>query len=197
MVAVTSVVSFAEERKIVEFIEEKKLPTFKYPVEKRRFIKKCSKFTFQNGLLYLQDDYELLKVICEEDTPKIQEVLDSIHLVSHHGEKKMWYAITREYSGIKREVLKEYLANCEECQHYQALKTTDVVKNIRASRSFERLQIDLVDLRKFSSLNDGFNWMLNVIDVFSKYLFSFKLKDKSAIEVISILFKLIFRFPLF
>ena len=149
MVAVTSVVSFVEERKIIDFLEEKSCQRSGILLRRQGLLK--------NGLLYLQDDSKLLKVICEENTTKIQEVLDGLHLVSHHGEKKMWNAITREYSGIKREVLKEYLANYEECHHYQALQTTDVVKNLRASRCFERIQIDLVDLRKFSSLNDGFN----------------------------------------
>lgn len=197
MVFVPSIVTFLEESKIKMYLEKNELPTFKHNGQKSRFIKKCSKFISENGLLYLKKGAKLVKVVCEQDTARIKVILDVFHTTNHHGEKKMRYSLAQEYAGIKISVLREYLANCDQCQHYQALKTNDVIKNIRASKSFERLQIDLVDLRKFSSINDGYNWILNVLDVFSKYLFSFELKDKSANEVTFSLFELIFRFVLF
>ncbi|KAI5151714.1 hypothetical protein ENBRE01_2332 [Enteropsectra breve] len=40
--------------------------------------------------------------------------------------------------------------------------------------------MDCVDLRRYEYENDGFCWILNVIDTYTKYLWSFKMKNKSA-----------------
>jgi hypothetical protein len=183
MVFVPAITSIDEQVKIIQYLENKTIPCFKHKPEKSRFIKKCSNFTYKEGNLYFQKGPILLKVVCIQDTVKISEILTRLHGKNHHGEKKMRFLVKQEYCGIKRSVLRDFLSNCEVCKHYQPLKTTDVVKNITASKSFQRLQIDLVDMKRFSEENDGFNWMCNVIDVFTKYLFSFKLKQKSAEEV--------------
>jgi len=39
---------------------------------------------------------------------------------------------------------------------------------------------DLVDMQEWSRINKGYKYMLNVIDVFSKYAWSVPLKDKKA-----------------
>ena len=43
--------------------------------------------------------------------------------------------------------------------------------------------MDCIDLRKYGEDNDGFLWILNVMDTYTKYLWSFKLLNKSAIAV--------------
>ena len=45
---------------------------------------------------------------------------------------------------------------------------------------------DLMDMVKFSKYNDGFSYILVVIDVFSKYLGLQKLKDKKGPSVASV-----------
>ena len=42
---------------------------------------------------------------------------------------------------------------------------------------------DLVDMQTFSSFNEGFKYILTVIDVFSKYAWAVPIKDKSAATV--------------
>src|SRR5271156_5385581 len=42
----------------------------------------------------------------------------------------------------------------------------------------EQFQADLADLRAFSKENDGVNYLLTCIDIFSKYAFVIPLKDK-------------------
>ena len=42
---------------------------------------------------------------------------------------------------------------------------------------------DLIDMRKFSNENRDYNYLLNVIDMFSKYAWSIPLKNKNAFEV--------------
>ena len=42
---------------------------------------------------------------------------------------------------------------------------------------------DLIDMREFSNDNKDYNYLLNVIDIFSKYAWSIPLKNKTALEV--------------
>ena len=42
---------------------------------------------------------------------------------------------------------------------------------------------DLIDMREFSNDNKDYNYLLNVIDIFSKYAWSIPLKTKTALEV--------------
>ena len=42
---------------------------------------------------------------------------------------------------------------------------------------------DLIDMREFSKDNKRYNYLLNVIDIFSKYAWSIPLKTKTASEV--------------
>ena len=48
----------------------------------------------------------------------------------------------------------------------------------------EQLQIDLVDVRKYVDHNDGMNYILTAIDVFSKRAWAIPIKNKSSAEVL-------------
>ena len=52
-----------------------------------------------------------------------------------------------------------------------------------ASRPKEIWSADLIDMREFSNDNKDYNYLLNVIDIFSKYAWSIPLKTKTASEV--------------
>lgn len=98
----------------------------------------------------------------------------------------MWKHIYDKYVGIKRKIVREYVGNCVTCASYIPLKRNDHIKNVRSKSVWERIQIDLIDLRKFSEVNDGYSWLLTIIDTFSKYLITFNLKSKSSEEVFEI-----------
>src|SRR5882757_1675897 len=57
----------------------------------------------------------------------------------------------------------------------------------------EQWEIDLIELRMHSSQNDGYNYILMIIDVFSKYVFAFPTKTKTALEILNI-FKEVFQY---
>lgn len=68
-------------------------------------------------------------------------------------------------------------------------------KPTRKPRRFRRIyslginyhfQADLVDMSMFSKENNGFKWILTVIDTFSKKLWAFKMKNKTAKSVLSV-----------
>lgn len=63
------------------------------------------------------------------------------------------------------------------------MKQPPVVKPILPVAPFERLVIDLVNLKEYARWNDGFKYILTAIDSFTAFAFTFSLKSKRAIEV--------------
>jgi hypothetical protein len=43
--------------------------------------------------------------------------------------------------------------------------------------------IDLIDLKAYKTANEGYCWILTVVDVFSKFVQAYILKSKSATDV--------------
>ena len=95
----------------------------------------------------------------------------------------MWDAFSAKYFGVPRKVVEDYVRQCSSCALNVPLKDRDIVRNITASFNWERIQIDLIDLRKYSDVNDGYCWILHVLDVYSKFSFVFPMMQKSAVEV--------------
>jgi len=88
------------------------------------------------------------------------------------------------YFSIPRFVIEE---GCNECNIYlqaQPLKAKEKFKHILATKLFERLIFDLVDMKTYAGQNDGFGWILTSIDVFSKYIITYALKSKTRTEVL-------------
>jgi len=52
------------------------------------------------------------------------------------------------------------------------------------------LQMDLIDMSKFQTENNGYNWILTIIDVFSKYLWTIPLFTKDQVSVSNALLQL-------
>ena len=46
------------------------------------------------------------------------------------------------------------------------------------------MQADLMDLMKFSRYNKGYKYILNIIDIYSRFVWSFPLKTKKPDEIV-------------
>ena len=57
---------------------------------------------------------------------------------------------------------------------------------VRLSHIDEIWGADLVDMQEWAHVNDGYKYILNIIDCFSKYVWSYQIRDKSAKEVESV-----------
>ena len=76
---------------------------------------------------------------------------------------------------------------------YQNQQINQIYKKPMKIRSYNKiishynqigeLQADLMDLKKFSRHNHGYKYILNIIDIFSRYAWSFPLKTKSPTEI--------------
>ena len=58
----------------------------------------------------------------------------------------------------------------------------------------EQIQIDLIDMRKYNKHNEGYNWIITMIDIFSTYAFTIAVKSKSGRDVLNGFVKLMKQF---
>lgn len=87
---------------------------------------------------------------------------------------------------LKKENLQDIKNFIEKQETYQLHK--EVKKNYKQILSLgvnENWQMDLMDMKKVSNIsgNKGHNWLLNVVDVYSRYAWSIPIKRKSANNV--------------
>ena len=110
------------------------------------------------------------------------EVFDIIiqeHLqLLHAGRNKVWPAIEQQYYGIKREDVEFILKRCKNCTLNRLNTTKAPLVPIISGRAWERVQIDLIDMRHEPS--GQYKWILHIKDHFSKYTQLYPLKSKHA-----------------
>ena len=176
------------------YLREGKYPNHINKDQKRSLRAKAKKFALINDLLYIKMDGKTLRYILFPAEKEIAEIeLKNLHLPGHLGMKKLWLAVNERFHGIPQEFVHEYVRSCKACLCNEPLKKRDKMVFIQAKEPFERLIIDLVDVRSFSESNDGYNWMLTIVDCFSKFAFVEKLHAKSADEVLLSLKRLFLR----
>ena len=185
MVSSIKISSVEQKSQIIEFCCNKIVPR---SAKKYNFIRKARNFKVIEGVLFCTQGGKELQVLVPEEVEEVNEAIRRIHEPGHIGSKTLWREFKEKYCGIPRTFIEEYVKKCYSCILNTPLKDTDVVKNITASSTMERFQIDLIDLKKYKEQNDQFSWILHVIDVYSRYSFVFPLRLKSAIEVRQFLF---------
>ncbi|CAM2705414.1 unnamed protein product [Rotaria socialis] len=125
-------------------------------------------------------------------------VIGEAHVtISHGGRDKTIYELNTHYRCIPRFAVEMFLKQCVPCQIRKPLKQHVIGKPIISLGVMTRLQIDLIDMRTRPDILKPdiiYNWILNCIDHFSKFSWSYPLKNKSAAEVALKLRELFFVF---
>jgi hypothetical protein len=110
-------------------------------------------------------------------------ILNEEHLTAHIGINKLVDIIHKKYYGIPTSVVISYVKNCETCARTNSLTTVEDVHVNIITRKFDRYIMDCIDLHRYADHNDGFSWILNVMNTYTNYLWSFKKINKSALQV--------------
>lgn len=85
---------------------------------------------------------------------------------------------------ISRRDIAFFLSNIESRQLHLVRPRQSNVRPILAKSINERWEVDLIDMQRLSHSNEGMRYLLTVIDVYSKYLWVFPLKNKTNSAVI-------------
>lgn len=152
-----------------------------------RLNKKAQNFIVIEEVLYLKDmtNNTFKIVIPTSNKEKMEEYATTEHAKTHYGMRRMESHCKSIYHSISREIIRRVTNSCTVCSLLQPLKTKEKFNHILASTPFERIMIDLIDLRLFSADNDQYAWILTCVDVFSKFAFTYPLKAKNAESVVS------------
>ena len=70
---------------------------------------------------------------------------------------------------------------------HKPIKRRFPTRRVRVGGVDDTWSADLVDMQSFSKCNDGVKYLLNVIDVFSKYAWSIPLHDKTGKAIVKAL----------
>lgn len=110
---------------------------------------------------------------------EVFDIIANEHLqLLHAGQTKTWAAVQQKYYGIKREDIDFVLKRCKNCALNRPAATKAPLVPIVTGRAWERVQIDLIDMRHEPS--GQFKWILHIKDHFSKYTQLYPLKSKHA-----------------
>ena len=99
------------------------------------------------------------------------------------GESAFYKFVKSLHPNVTRKEVREFLMKTDS---YTLHKPRRKVKNFRKIYSKGigyQMQMDLVDLQKFKSENDGYSWTLNIIDCFSRKAWIIPMKNKKGTPV--------------
>jgi hypothetical protein len=141
------------------------------------------------------------RVVPEFDTELRNMLLEKYHGEKHAEYQKTFNQIYESYIGIKKLQVKEYVDNCEKCSKGSgSIKLPmfsgngqDIVEIPRAFKPWDYVLVDIIDLSSYSQENDGFSYILLVVDIFSKFLFSFALITNEVLEITNNIFNVCLR----
>ncbi|KFY96373.1 hypothetical protein V500_02472, partial [Pseudogymnoascus sp. VKM F-4518 (FW-2643)] len=148
-------------------------PTLKpeNPVDSRLKHRAHTEFQLINNKLYRRPDSKFPNPRYTVPESEAFDIIANEHLqLLHAGYMKTWATIQQKYYGIKREEILRDKAG-------RATTKAPLVP-IVSRRAWERVQIDLIDMRHEPS--GQFKWILHIKDHFSKYTQLYPLKSKHA-----------------
>ena len=100
------------------------------------------------------------------------------------GKRKL-YELAKKH-GVKAtlKAVDEFLNNQKVAQVFTKKNQRKKPGHIVAFHPDERYQMDLIDMTNFSRSNGGYGWIMLIIDIFTRKLTAFMMKDKSEPSII-------------
>ncbi|KAF9762413.1 Gypsy retrotransposon integrase-like protein 1 [Nosema granulosis] len=168
-----------EREELVGFLKTGKLPEEYKGWHKTALIKKYECFIIREADLFMAKNDVLVLFCCNFQIEKKKSFILNVHLPGHISANKLEEVVFKNSGGFTRNDIRELIKFCESCQLNQSLITRPPMKNIIESAIMHRWIADTVDMSHYAASNDGYCWMLNIVDSYSKFAWSFPLKDKS------------------
>ena len=121
--------------------------------------------------------------------------------LSNRRLKEIYYNPSTGYSSVKELATRakvkpkeasDWLKEQETYSKHFPIKRKHLTRRVITAGIDTQWQADLVEMRQFSKVNSNTNYILTVIDVFSKYAWGFPIKRKTGDEITKA-FKTIFK----
>lgn len=93
---------------------------------------------------------------------------------------KLWKTYENQYGAIAFKVVKDFVMRQKTSQIHLNRSPAYHYRHIVSSEPYFNLQMDLMDVSNENpQINRGIHWMLNIIDVYSRYVWVFPLPNKT------------------
>ena len=112
---------------------------------------------------------------------------DSNFPASFTGKARFTKAVQSKYPNTKTKDVEKAFKAIDSYTLHKPTKRQRVFRRIYTKGIAYLFQIDLVDMSKFAQENDGYHFLITIIDTFSKKAWAFKLKNKSASSIMQVM----------
>ncbi|KAI5190244.1 hypothetical protein NEMIN01_0943 [Nematocida minor] len=178
---------------IKDYLGRGTFPIFKTRFQKRDFKKKAKMFVATSkGMLIREDNGVCLVAVGNDDIERINNVCRYAHdYFGHCKAAASWKKIRMHWMGFRKNHLLNWISKCSVCvlESQQAMRKTKVEnkkngeKEVTAYFSMERLQMDCISMAEYAVHNEGFSYILHIVDVYSRYHFACPLQQKDSAEI--------------
>ena len=178
-------VSLAERQQMIDWVTE--------TVQQRGLLVKDAKrrswtkayFFCQNRKLWQNPDktHEAWEVIAE---PEILDAIIATHnSLGHAGQDTTAQNVSQFYYGVSREEVVFFIKLCEICHKKAHSKSKGPLVPIISTKLFERIQIDLIDMRSTPNITPTviYKWIAHLVYCMSKIRMLLALPNKKAVTV--------------
>lgn len=176
------IISIIEKRKIIEYLQDGSVALEGMECQERNnFVKRSQKYFLMIEKLYYRVDENSSRLVVANDDTEAQTILfEQMHLPDHTGMKAMYERSKNLYIGFKRENLNKYVSNCVFCNRHRPLVRVAPIIPILSDFPWQLVQMDCIDLRNYTEFNEGYGWIVNILDSYSKFMFPVAVKNKTA-----------------
>ena len=112
---------------------------------------------------------------------------DSSFPASFTGKARFTKAVQSQNPNVKGKDVEKALKAIDSYTLHKPTKRQPLFRRIYTKGIAYLFQIDLVDMSKFAEENDGYHFLITIIDTFSKKAWAFKLKNKSASSIMRVM----------
>ncbi|KAI5152856.1 hypothetical protein ENBRE01_3067 [Enteropsectra breve] len=146
------------------------------------FLRLAKNFEYQEGSLFIVKNGARFIFFCEYETAE-----KNLFIEAAHGQSYIGHTQTEEYifacaCRISRAEIRVYVKNCRSCQLVTVPSIPMPICSIIKNKAMDRMIADSIDIREYEAYIDGFKWILNTVDSYTKVAWSFAMHSKSGEE---------------
>ena len=101
------------------------------------------------------------------------------------GAKKLYIKANKLDLRIDRKDVEDFIKQQEIYQLHKEVHRKKEYLKTYVGHIAEQIQIDLIDMKKYFKHNEGYNWIITMIDIYSRYAFTIAVKSKSGKYVLN------------
>ena len=105
---------------------------------------------------------------------------------SFGGVRKLYIEAKRINPNISYNNVKSWIENQLTYSLHKSIRNNFKRNRIIVQRKNDQFEADLVDMQMFSRFNNGYKYIITIIDCFSKFLYAYPLKNKTSNEIIKV-----------